>query len=111
MGLLNSTKITGSKALTVSILTVTMLALGISAPVHAVTTTCSNHSDTIPAFTDNIYVYYFPGALSGWAYLDSSSGPVGFSYYFSNNQFLYVIISNGNSYSVYATWTTCFMWN
>jgi len=114
MNLLTSTKIMKSKALTVSLLTATMLALAISVPVHAspmVQTTCSNHSGIIPAYTDNEYVYSFPGALSGYAYLDSSSGPVGFSYYFSNNQFLYVIISNGNSYSVSATWTTCFTWN
>jgi hypothetical protein len=103
-----------TKGMTVSLLAVTMLALAISSPVHAspsVTVTCSNHGATIPAYTDYEYVYSFPGALSGWAYLDSSSGPVGFSYYFSNNQFLYVIISNGNSYSVSATWTTCFEWN
>lgn len=103
-----------NRVLTVSLLAATLLALAVSAPVYAspmINTTCTNHSGTIPAYTDNEYVYHFSGALSGYAYLDSSSGPVGFSYYFSNNQFLYVIISNGNSYSVSATWTTCFKWN
>ena len=103
-----------NKALTASLLVVTMLALAVSAPVHAspmVQTTCQNHSGTIPAYTDEIYGYHFSGAINGWAYLDSSSGPLGFSYYFSNNQALYVTLSNGNSYPVSATWTTCFQWN
>lgn len=80
-------------------------------PFSAVTATYKSDSDIIPAYTDGIYYYYFPGALDAWAHLDYSSGPVGFAYYFSNNQILYVIISNGNAYFVYAIWTTCFVWN